>query len=362
MRISKTILCRFRIIIYFFVVPFAAADQVQSDACEPGNGITPICGFSSPEDIDVLEQDEVLVVGGFNLAARNGDLRSLHLRDGTVRRIFYLEDPKSQRAPTPGWGDPNCPGFPTGFAAHGIHVSNNANGSKALLVVNHSSREAVEWFEIEREGTTYRALWRGCTVLPDGLWINDIARLPDGGFVASHMMSRSKAMTMFDRPMNDGLATGYVLQWSAANGWQRIAGSEGALPNGIAVSADGNTIYNNHYLANQTIAIDRRSGERIWVAQHRGAPDNLSVTPDGRLLVTMHLQSLRDIQVCLETPAENCGLRFANAYLDPVDGKATPVFEAGGAPFGSSTVAVQVGGYIYMGAFDGQSVGRIAAP
>lgn len=342
------------------VLTLACQQKAGSD-CVEGAGITPICGFLAPEDLEVVPGGDALIVGGFSLDNENGDLRALYLADHSIETIYTpgVSQPLSREA----WGDPACPGPPKGFAAHGIHLSRNDRGSLTLLVVNHTGREAIEWFEVTQDGGRIRAAWQGCVVIDDELWINDIAMLPDGGFVASHMMPREIAATLFDRAPNDQNATGYVVEWQRDGGWKKLEGTEGALPNGIQVSAEGDVVYNNHYLANQVVAYERASGKRLWVAPTSGAPDNTSITPDGKLLVATHHASLRSIRDdCMLQMAPFCGLGFALSHIDPKDGSVKKIFESEGPPFGGATVAVETSGAIYMGAFAGDRVGRIPAP
>lgn len=337
----------------------------EADDCAPEAGITPICGFLPPEDLEVVPGGEALIVGGFSLDNENGDIRALSLRDGSIEKIY---SPDSQATPPDGaepWGDPACPGPPEGFAAHGIHLSSNPSGTYTLLVVNHTSREAVEWLEISENDGRFSATWRGCVVIDEELWVNDVAMLPqpEGGFVASHMMPREIAGTLFDRPQNDKVETGYLVEWHLDSGWTKVPGSEGALPNGVQVSADGSVVYNNHYQSEQTVALERATGKRLWTTSVKGAPDNMSITPDGKLLIATHLMSLRSIRDdCMVKNEDICGLPFTLHYLDPADGAATQIFETSGPPFGGSTVAVQTGGSIYMGAFAGNRIARIPVP
>ena len=219
---------------------------------------------------------------------------------------------------------------------------------------------------IGADGDDFAARWRGCVIVDEPLWVNDVAMLPGsagGGFVATHMMPREIADTLFDRPPNDQLATGYNVQWQPDTGWTKIEGTEGALPNGVALSPDGRVLYTNHYLANQVVAYNRESGERLWTASVDGAPDNLSFTPDGQLLLPVHRVSLRRLRdECMLKRDPFCGLAFAVYRIDPSDGAVTLVHESEGPPFGAATVAVQVGDAIYMGSAAGTRLGRIAAP
>lgn len=340
----------------------ACRGTTESD-CAPAAGITPICGFLAPEDLEVIPGGEALLVGGFSLDNENGDLRVLHLADHEIDIVYSPDRAETEDSSESAWGDPSCPGPPEGFAAHGIHLSRNDRGSYTVLVVNHTSREAIEWFELGAEGKSSSAQWRGCVIIDEELWINDIAMLPGGGFVGSHMMPRAIAGTLYDRKPNDQNATGYVVEWQPTSGWEKVPGTEGALPNGIQVSADGSVIYNNHYLANQVVATERATGQRLWAAPVEGAPDNMSITPDGKLLVALHRMSLRSIRDdCMLKKEPFCGLPFALAYIDPKDGRVNQIFESQGPPFGGTTVAVETGDAIYMGAFAGSRVGRIPAP
>lgn len=212
------------------VATAALADDVPDNDCAPAKGITPICGFQSPEDIDVLPRAGALVVGGlggFTLDDRNGDIRILRLSDLSIEKIFPPDS--GGRTETGGvvWGDATCPGPPPGFSAHGIHVSRNAHGSYTLLVVNHTEREAIEWIELREDAGHFGATWRGCVIVDEELWINDVAMLADGGFVATHMMPRSLAATLFERAPDDRKATGYLVEWQPGRGWRKIEGTEG---------------------------------------------------------------------------------------------------------------------------------------
>lgn len=341
---------------------FVTADELSEDDCPSGNGITSICGFLPPEDLDLVPGGNAIIVGGFSLDNENGDIRVMHLSDNSIETIYspdMMGGPLSA-SDVAHWGDPDCPGPPVGFAAHGIQITKNKLGSYTLLVVNHTSREAIEWLEVKDNGGSFSAEWKGCVIVDPELWINDIAMLPDGGFVASHMMPREISRSMFDRVPNDRVETGYVVDWHNETGWTKIEGTEGALPNGVQVSADGATIYNNHYFANQVVAVDRASGKRLWTTPVDGAPDNISIGDDGKLYFPTHLVDLRTIRdQCLGKDIDYCGLEFTVYSIDPSDGAATELFRSKGAPFGGSTVAVKAGDSIYLGAFAGTRIGKI---
>ena len=122
----------------------------QEAGCVGNDVITPICGFLPPEDVHALPEGDALVVGGFSIDNEDGDIRVLRLADQDIQ-VVYTPEAGVVASGEP-WGDPGCPGPPTaGFAAHGIHLSENAEGTYTLLVVNHTGRESVEWLELRRE-------------------------------------------------------------------------------------------------------------------------------------------------------------------------------------------------------------------
>ena len=341
------------LILALLISPAGSADDIGDD-----DALESISGFRSPEDLDVLADGRALVASGFSLSGRDADLRVYYPESGRVE-IIYTPSERDHATAAPGWGADDCPGPPPGFAAHGIHASRNADDTFTLLAVNHTGREAIEWFELRERNGRFRALWRGCVPVDAPYWINDVARLPGGGFIASHMMPRDAADTMLARSPNDGIETGYVVEWQAEGGWRKVRGTDGALPNGIQVSDDGAIVYNNHYLGNQVVAVMRSTGRRLWAAAVEGGPDNLSITPRGDLLVVTHLASLAAIGDCLTRPAETCSLGFTVHRVDAESGAARRIFRGGDTAFGGATTAVEIDGTIFLGAFAGQRIARL---
>ena len=233
-----------------------------------------------------------------------------------------------------------------------------------MLAVNHTGRESVEWFQLQRDAAgRLRASWRGCVIVDEPLWINDVAMLAEGGFVATHMMSRTLAANMLDRPPTDGVKSGALVTWQRGVGWRKIPGTEGALPNGVQASKDGRIVYVDLYLENAVAAFERDTGRLLWRAPVGGAPDNMSITPDGNLLVSTHPVSLARIRdECLSKSLDLCKLPFIIYAVNATTGAVREVHAGGGAPIGGVTIAVQSGDQIYLGAYAGNRIGRMSAP
>ena len=331
------------------------ADDIGS--CDAANGVSVICGLRHPEDLEVLPGAQHIIVSEYGSVdgTKPGHLSALRVGDHTVRTLY----PAARTAePAPAdWGDAACPGPPgPAFSPHGIHHSTQA-GVERLLVVNHGGREAVELFEIgtDEAGAPVRLTWRGCVVAPDALWLNDVAGLPGGGFLASHMMARGTGIEHIRQVERDKAATGAVYEWQRDTGWRPLAGTEGALVNGIEIADDGGVVYVNHYLGDAVVAVDRQTGERVWTAAVP-APDNSSIAPDGRLLVASHRDDLDAVLHCSENETAFCALPYAIVAVDTATGATTTLTDGGGAPFGGATVAVQIGDRLYLGAFAGERI------
>ncbi|NNL86234.1 MAG: hypothetical protein HKP27_11305 [Myxococcales bacterium] len=338
--------------------------------CGQGSGTGPdhaqlsvIDGFHAPEDIEPLPGGDILVVSEYGglTAARSGTIKLLRRSNKT--EILYPQATADGDKITIPWGELEC-GPPLGesIAPHGIHVGAGPGGKDQLLVVNHAKRESIEIFQImDADAYEPSVSWRGCVVAPEHVWLNDVAALPSGGFVASHMTPRGTTVEALLEIDDAPELQGHVLEWTSESGWQKVAGTEGKLANGLQVSADGSIIYINYYLGDEVVAIERSTGKKLWTAAVEG-PDNSSWTPDGKLLVASHRAELKDVLACHDGEAAFCGIRFGVVSIDPATGETEELFAGEGEPFGGATVAVDVGDRLYLGSFAGERVGYIDIP
>ncbi len=328
--------------------------------CDANDAITPICAFQSPEDLELLPGQDALLVGEYGglQGVLPGTLKVLWLEDHRVEVLYPRVGGDAAGVAGQLWGDASCPGPPgDAFAAHGIHLSPRPDGTDQLLVVNHVGREAIEFFELSSEGDAYTLVWRGCVVAPDDLWLNDVVALPEGGFVATHMVPRGTGVWTIRFNEWSGRKTGHVVEWRADSGWRELPGTAGVLPNGIAISGDGQTLFVNDYLGDRVFAVDRASGVRRWETEV-SKPDNSSWSPGGRLLVAGHTTPIAETLRYSELEGAGCPLPFTIVALDPTDGSREVVFEGEGPPMGGVTTAVQVGDTLYFGSFTGDRMGR----
>ena len=346
-------------------VLFAACGAPEAKEVPTNTSLETITGFYHPEDLEVLPGGNLLLVseyGGLN-GERPTVLSVIDL-ESKRRGVLFPKD----GAVAPGnagdvWGSADCPGAPPEIAPHGIHMGRRKSGEDQLLVVNHRGREAIEFFELTGKASGDPGLvWRGCVVAPDTeVWFNDVAALPGNGFAVTHMMPHGAQEELLQRAEGDRAKTGYVLQWLPSAGWSKVPRSEGAINNGIQASDDGATLYVAHFLGDQVVAIERETGDELWVAE-MSSPDNLSFAPDGRLLVASIRASLAQVRECSETDAPVCSLDFAVVSVDPSSGATETLLEGGSEDFGAATVAVEAGNRLVMGSFSGDRIAVTALP
>ena len=333
--------------------------------CKPANGVTPICGFHSPEDLEVMAGGHLMIVSEYGSLSgtKPGALSSYHTEDGTIVRLFPshtagIVSPASENSM---WGDKNCPGPPTAaFDPHGIHHNVDLNPER-LLVVNHGGRESIEIFEVDLDdgGNNVSLTWRGCIVAAAGTWLNDVVGLPNGGLAASNMMPRDFTREQILATELSKADSGYVLEWQSDSGWRRLPGTDGALTNGIEASPDGKILFINFYLGGKVAAVERETGKRLWTVELEG-PDNSSWAPDGKLLVATHQHTtLTKILECAGADIPYCPIAYEIMALDPATGVHSLRYQGSGAPMAAATVGVQIGQSLYLGSFAGERIGRV---
>jgi len=168
--------------------------------CQGEGEIEVLCGFQNPEDLAAAPGGEWIVVSQSprlvdDEITGGGSLLVLRPRDGERRVLFPLSGTEPH-AGAAGVGSPECGGPPEAerFSPHGIDVSAGVGGVARLLVVNHGGREAIELFRLEVSDAGPSATWEGCVPLPEDAQANDVAALPERGFVVTNMLPRGAGL------------------------------------------------------------------------------------------------------------------------------------------------------------------------
>lgn len=329
--------------------------------CDAHGDVHPFCDFSNPEDLAYFAATGSILVSQFGSldGSRAGSLAAF---DPHAPRAMQLYPGPHADVMEAGWGDPHCPGPPgAAFSPHGLDLIERSDGRHALLVINHGGRESVEYFEAMATADGLPELrWRGCVVLPNPYFLNDLVALEDGGFWATHMYPRDAEMSSILKAVF-GTDTGWVVEWRPGGELVELPGTRAPMPNGIARCAEERHVYVNAYFGNEVRRVDVASGEVLARAEVPH-PDNLTWAPDGRLLVASHRGGLRQIAACQDVMEGTCPLPFSVLALDPETLHSTTLLERDDLPIGAVSVALQVDEDLWLGTFAGDRVARLAMP
>jgi DNA-binding beta-propeller fold protein YncE len=298
-----------------------------------------ICGTRAPEDFEVTPDGKFLIVAKFGMGTDQAlDLFNLEAKTFAA---LPLSDEKKE-----GWGSPACTeSIGAEVGAHGLSLTQRASGEWQLYVVNHNVRESMEMFELLPEGDSWKLVWRGCVMAEQAY--NDVSALPDGSFVAT----RPQAIMTEGQNLFAGEPSGNVAKWTAADGEQVLAGTEYGYPNGVMVSADGRYAYVSGWTTRSFHKYDIEAMREVGRAEFSFMPDNLTWTPEGKLLAA----GINGVSGnCPETSTNPCIQASVVAEVDPETLAVDVVFDsAGQALINGTSAAIEVDGSIYIGSFQG---------
>jgi hypothetical protein len=370
------------------VVMLSACSTTKIDLsqCEQIGALEPICSFKNPEDMELLPDQTTLIVSQIGSLEMNqsGSLIFFNTQNNELRLAFPKKEVKTQELETAdlktpkdfkNWGAASCAqAKDEEFSPLGISLKQRNDGAWQVAAINQAVGMRVDMFELLKQRIHYQLRWRGCVPLPEGTFLNDIALLRNGGFVASHMMRHpAPSILGISFPILKGqlgFATGYVLEWNPpmndqlaaplnANSSIRILeDSHGALLNGIAVSADENEVFVSVYGNNELRKLDRRTGKQL-ASTAIAHVDNLSWDKDGYLLAASLRGSQWEHWTCIRNPNQNCGLAFSIVRINPQNLSNEVIFQHQGAPMGAATIAQQVGDFLFLGTFTGNRILKV---
>src|SRR5215510_11997934 len=227
------------------------ASVASPPACRDEQGLTYICELVVPEDI--------LTVGSTGLLLASGHRAPGHL---------YLIDPATRKQSELIHGAafaqqhdvrtfPDCPGPLNlqAFDTHGLSLAETSPRLFSLYTTSHGAREAIEIYDLDLRGAAPSLTWKGCVLLQQDRYHNSVARLSDGGFIATNMRDQSYRAT----PGVAAGITGQLVEWHPGGKPQPVPGTELSLPNGIDVSKDERYVYVAAIGSQEIVRFDRRA-------------------------------------------------------------------------------------------------------
>lgn len=323
-------------------------------ACTAIGSLKQICGLQSPEDMELLPDGKHILISEM-VGNKNqpGKFAVLDVVSGELVNVAL------QRPVHADWGDIGCKQRSREqLSPHGIHLSRLSDGRLLLLAINHGDTESVHAYDVIDEGGKVRLAWRGCVNTTYNF--NDLAATPDG-FIASYQFDkRLKSNPDVEKILFGGRNTGFAVRWSRASGFRKIPGTSAPFPNGMTVSSDGTTAWMAATAAREVRKIDLTHNRQVESAKLPLAPDNLSWTADGQLLVT-GAEDIHRLVKCVRT-TPSCRVPFAVARIDPDTLKSQVIFRHDGSLLLGASVAIVAQGNIYIGSFAGEHILRAPAP
>jgi hypothetical protein len=332
--------------------PKGGPPQPPLMACGAHGDVEILCGTRSPEDLELTPDGKFLIVSQFVNGRGGGGGAGLVLFDlakKTYSKILVTAEPRKD------WGEPACPG-PVGDAIvpHGISLLRRANGPMQLYVVNHGGRQSIEMFELKQAAGGWELIWHGCALTMQEF--NDVAVLPDGGFIATHPTS---LRTQGDNSnLFSGQPSGVVARWTPGKGEAELPGTRAGYPNGVLVSADGRYMYFNAWTAKEVHKYDLKEGKETGVVKLDFMPDNITWTSKHQMLAAGVKGTGGD---CPPGSGAPCIQGFGVAEIDPAKMQAKTVFDSQGKEpmIGGVSVALQVGDAMYIGSFQGDRLVKL---
>ena len=258
--------------------------------CTAADGIEPVCEFRNPEDMVAVPPGDWLLISQMAQAGGGpaGSIAAYQPGTGRIEVLFPVGEFEDVRD----WGDAECaPPSIEQFAPHGIDIEQRADGAEELLVVNHGGRESVEYLRVERSDEGLALRWRGCVAAPDHAFFNDVVARRDGGFWATDMMPKNHQLWATLTGALFGADTGQVYRFSPREGFSVEVGSAMPFPNGIEKGQDENSLYVASFFGNEVRRLDLARHE-VTGRTHIERPDNLTWSPDGKLLAAANTDSM----------------------------------------------------------------------
>ena len=320
-----------------------------------------ISGPVNAEDLAVAPGGEwVLTSGMTGPTAPLGRLYAVSVATGACNEIFpyratsALDSERFVQQP-----DLN----PLKFRPHGIDVGLRPDGRVELYVVNHGGNESVEVFDVDLDESRPALKWIGGVRLPGTAVGNDVAAVDDGFVVSTTGDPDGRTEVSVEEAMA-GADTGGVLEWSPAQGWVTLPGTQINTANGVAVSPDGRWLYIGGWNSRCLRKVRRGSdGADATTVSLDIMVDNLTWSASGRLLAAgTYGTSMQDFLAGHYSSNPRLGIPSRVISIDPETLETERLIDYGPDTFGAATTALQVGREIWVGTARDQGLARFRFP
>jgi len=318
-----------------------------------------IHGPINAEDLAAVPGTPWIVTSGMRgPTAPQANLYLIDRRDGAASELYPYRVGVDHDTAT--YGSELTALDPAEFDPHGVDVGPDPQGRLCVYVVHHGVRESVEIFRIDLDGRRPSLTWVGAVALPSGCWGNDVAVLPDGGFLVTSTTDISDGLEAgFGRSLA-GEPTGKVVEWSPVDGWRDLPGSQMNSTNGVAVSPDGTQVFIAGWRPRTLVRVSRGAGDpQVDTIDVDLMPDNLTWTSDGHLLAAGPADTTVE-QFTAQFYGSDPECRFPTKVIKvhPDTLEVTTPIDYAAEVFGPGTTALEVDDEIWIGSMRFEGVGR----
>jgi hypothetical protein len=323
------------------------------EGCDSTDAIHVVCHLDKPEDLARLPGTPWLLISELGSGSTSGQVVAFNPVDDQLVRLSL-----SNAMPTPGF--PVCGEAPVSIRPRGFHLSTAEDGTHRLLLVNVANEVRIERYRVETGAAEPELWWEGCVAVPNHLNPNDVARLPGGGFVISHMFMPPMGLWLRAK-MFFGLNTGYVARWLPQNGWEKVPGTDVSFANGIEVDPVSGRIFVAATYGETLTAVDADGGNLRRVSLPV-QPDNLTWSPAAQLVAVGHTGvALFGTNDCRTMAPTACAFPFAVVQIDPQSMAVDVIYRHGEGLIPGPSVALRHEQFLFLGTFFGDRVSRMVA-
>ena len=327
---------------------------VAIEYCQSTDAIHVVCGLNKPEDIAHLAGTGWLLISELGSGSSPGQVVAYRPRDDRLIPLRASDPPLAQDASFQMCGPP-----PESIRPRGFHLRTGDDGVAHLLLVNVASEARIERYVVDTSREVPGLLWEGCVSVPDTLNPNDVAALKGNGLVISHMFTPPMDL-LLRSGMFFGRNTGYVARWRPEDGWGKIPSTDVSFPNGIETDPESDRVFVAATYGETLTAVDGDGGNARTTSLPI-QPDNLSWSPDGRLLAVGHTGvPILGTDGCRDMGDRACAFPFAVAAIDPQSMKVDVIYAHGDGMIPGPSVALRYERFLFLGTFFGDRISRVA--
>jgi sugar lactone lactonase YvrE len=332
---------------FFALFLLAGCDAARIETCAPGPGV--ICGLLRPEDIELVPGTDLLLVSVQGGRAQIPRIALVNPATGEQRSL-------TEPALVAEAGDfPRCGAAPEKLHPRGFHLSRSEDGALHVLVV---ADRRIERYRFDPAVPSLS--WEGCVDVPPAILANDVAALPGGGLVVSHMFDPPRDFTL-NLKFLFGVNTGHVAKWTPNNGWTKVPNTEVSFANGVQADPATSRIYVSSMFTQRVVAVDIDGSNRSESARLPVQGDNLSWSDDERLILAGHTGvAVYGILECRGAGDTPCSFPSAVVALDPKTLADQTLFQTPTGNIPGASVAVLKGDTLYLGSAFGDRITRVS--